>query len=373
MAALSRQIDRLADLVNLPTGVLIVVLAALAALGVGTLVRLGATSRLPRDKGRALRLRLRSWWILFLVLAAAVIIGPAAVIALFLAASLLALREFNTIARAGAGAPVRPAPPQWAWIFAPAQYALIYLGLGAAALAFIPVGAVLALTVIATLAPRSAAGVPRAGGATPDTGAALAPRGFLRAAGAATWSAMLLIYFVSHAPMLLTAPPAPGLDLAGGLGLLVYLMILTETNDISQALWGRRFGRRKVVPRISPGKTWEGLLGGGLTTVVLAIALAPLLTPWAPAPPDPDATGVAPAGLLVWWLWPAVVGLILCPAGFLGDIAMSALKREAGVKDSGDLLPGQGGMLDRIDSLTFTAPVFYYLMLAALPAVETVS
>ncbi|MDN3719907.1 phosphatidate cytidylyltransferase [Roseibium salinum] len=101
------------------------------------------------------------------------------------------------------------------------------------------------------------------------------------------------------------------------------------------------FGRRKIIPGVSPNKTWEGFLGGVATTFVLAIVTAPLVTPF-------DLAHAAAAGLLI----PV--------AGFIGDVTVSALKRDLGVKDTGSLIPGHGGILDRIDSLTYTAPLFFH-------------
>ena len=135
-------------------------------------------------------------------------------------------------------------------------------------------------------------------------------------------------------------------------------MLLTESNDIAQALWGRQLGRHKVTPQVSPHKTWEGLLLGISTTVLLAIALAPLLTPLH-AGPSRESLRVE-LGFPV--VWSALAGVAIAVSGFFGDITMSAVKRDVGIKDSSSLLPGQGGMLDRIDSLTFTAPVFFYFV-----------
>jgi phosphatidate cytidylyltransferase len=137
------------------------------------------------------------------------------------------------------------------------------------------------------------------------------------------------------------APLGATAALLGGPALVLYLVFLTQFNDVAQFLFGKSFGRHKVVPKVSPGKTWEGLLGGVATTVTLAVVLAPWLTPLRRA--ESVAAGV-------------MIGL----GGFLGDIVISALKRDLGIKDSGSLLPGHGGILDRIDSLTYTAPLFFH-------------
>src|ERR1044072_6815981 len=134
-------------------------------------------------------------------------------------------------------------------------------------------------------------------------------------------------------------PRAP--PLLGGPALVLYLVFLTQFNDVAQFLWGKALGRRKVVPKVSPNKTLEGLLGGLATTILLAVVLAPWLTPLLRR--EAVAAGV-------------IIGL----GGFIGDVVISALKRDLGIKDSGSLLPGHGGILDRIDSLTYTAPLFFH-------------
>ncbi|MFO7892193.1 MAG: phosphatidate cytidylyltransferase [Longimicrobiales bacterium] len=141
------------------------------------------------------------------------------------------------------------------------------------------------------------------------------------------------------------------------LGWLVLLLVLTELNDIAQAFWGRTLGRRRMTPVLSPKKTWAGFWGGVVTTTAAAVLIAPYLTDYGRGiPPGAGALADAPA-----WLWPAVLGVLVAPAGVAGDLLASRLKRRAGVKDSGRLLPGQGGVLDRLDSLTGTAPVFWVL------------
>jgi len=141
---------------------------------------------------------------------------------------------------------------------------------------------------------------------------------------------------------LLVLPVSEGFS-AGGAGLVLYLVFLTQFNDVSQFVWGKMLGKHKIIPRVSPNKTWEGFLGGVCTTTLLAMLLSTVLTPL--------TLGMS-----------AIAGLIISTAGFIGDVTVSALKRDIGVKDSGSLLPGHGGILDRIDSLTYSAPLFFHFI-----------
>jgi len=164
--------------------------------------------------------------------------------------------------------------------------------------------------------------------------------GFLRSAGTLHWGLMMTVFSVSHVAYLRVLSDRVN-PLGGGAALVLYLVFLTEGNDVAQFLWGKSTGRRRVVPTVSPNKTWGGLLGGVGTTIALGTLIAPWLTPFTPA----EAAGAS-----------ALVGL----SGFIGDVVISAVKRDLGIKDSGTILPGHGGILDRIDSLTYTAPLFFH-------------
>jgi len=164
-------------------------------------------------------------------------------------------------------------------------------------------------------------------------------------------TAVLLTVYAPSWAAFLAALPAESNPRAGGLGWLVYLVVLTELNDISQAGWGRRLGRRPLAPVLSPAKTWGGLVGGLLTTSLAAVALAPVLTPW------------LEGGWRGAW-WPALVGALVSAAATVGDLTVSAYKREADAGPSGRTVPGQGGVLDRLDSLLFAAPVLFVLVWA---------
>ena len=166
--------------------------------------------------------------------------------------------------------------------------------------------------------------------------------GFLRAVGTLSWGLMMTVFTLSHMAWLLVSGDAVN-PVAGGIGLLFFLVVLTQFNDVAQYCWGKLLGRHKVTPTVSPKKTWEGLIGGVVTTTALAAAAGPYLTP-------------------MDWRWSVLAGAILGVAGFFGDITLSAVKRDLGVKDTGGLIPGHGGILDRVDSLTYAAPAFVHFV-----------
>ena len=162
--------------------------------------------------------------------------------------------------------------------------------------------------------------------------------GYIRAVGTVSWGLMMTVFTISHMAFLLFAM-GPANPVAGGAGLLFFLVFIAQFNDVAQFTWGKLFGKHKITPTVSPKKTWEGFLGGAFTSIVVAAIIGPYLTPM-------DI------------VWSGVAGAIIAVAGFLGDITESAVKRDLGVKDAGQLIPGHGGVLDRIDSLTYAAPVF---------------
>lgn len=158
---------------------------------------------------------------------------------------------------------------------------------------------------------------------------------------------------LAAAGVVLLPPPSNPPD--AHLGWFVLLVVLTEFNDSAQAWSGRAWGTHHMTPKLSPNKTWEGLVGGVAATACVAGLIAPLLTPYGRELPF---GGAAPGPV---WAWSVGLGVVLGLGGAAGDLLGSLLKRHAGVKDSGDLIPGQGGVLDRLDSLTVTAPLFLAL------------
>jgi phosphatidate cytidylyltransferase len=271
----------------------------------------------PERDHTELLLRIRTWWLIIVLLFVALLLSRGTAIVFFGLISYLAFKEFITLI------PTRRADHRvlfWAYLAIPLQYFWAYIEWYGMFIIFIPIYMFLALPVRMLLRGQT--------------------EGFLKAAGTLHWALMTTVLSLSHLAYLLVLPEQ-GAGKPGGVGLVLYLISLTEINDIAQYLWGKSCGRSRVVPTVSPNKTWAGLVGGVATTTLLAWLLAPLLTP---------ITG----------LHAPLVGALIGVAGFFGDICISAVKRDIGIKDTGNMLPGHGGILDRVDSLTFTAPLFFH-------------
>lgn len=263
--------------------------------------------------------RIRSWWIIVTIFTVAMVMSRNVSVVFFAFVSFLALKEYLSIV------PTRRADRRvlfWAYLSIPLQYYWVAQAWYGMFIIFIPVYVFLLLPMRMVII-----------GETKE---------FLRAAGTLHWGIMTLVFGLSHIAYLLVLPEAknPG---AGGAGLVLFLVFLTQFNDVAQYVWGKMLGSHKIIPKVSPNKTWEGFLGGVATTTALALLLSSWLTPM--------TVTVA-----------AVAGLLISVAGFIGDVTISALKRDIGLKDSGSMLPGHGGILDRIDSLTYTAPLFFHFI-----------
>lgn len=313
-----------------PLGV--VTLTALGAMLIGSAIRI-VSLRSATPERRTQRLAsLRTWWILIGLVLFAAWVGPTAITLLLAIASSLALDEFLKLTMPEFSVRVRRS---WIALIVGTTYGLIAL---APAIDF---RAIVPLVIVASLV------VPHL---ISDS-----PRRYLDHVGHALWGAIVLAWGVAHAAWLV-ARDVPASDPETRIGWFLTLVLLTEANDIAQAIVGRALGRHKILPTVSPHKTWEGLCGGLLITTLLAGALQFALQ-LAPLSSLGTASTVSP--------WLAMLGgLIIAGCGFIGDLNISCIKRDVGVKDGSELLPGMGGMVDRIDSLSFTAPVFL-LWLAA--------
>ncbi len=261
--------------------------------------------------------RIRSWWVMVALFTLAFLVNRETALVFFGLVSFLALKEYLSLI------PTRRADHRvlfWAYLTIPFQYYWAGIEWYGMFIIFVPVYAFLFIPMRMVLIGET--------------------DGFLRAAGTLHWGVMIAVFSLSHIAYLLVLPLA-GNPVAGGAGLVFFLVVLTQLNDVFQYLWGKLLGRNKVIPKVSPNKTWEGLVGGILSTTALATALAPWLTPLS-------------------MMEAVFAGVLISVAGFMGDVTISALKRDLKVKDSGSMLPGHGGILDRVDSLTYTAPLFFH-------------
>jgi phosphatidate cytidylyltransferase len=305
------------NLIALPVSVQIAFMVISGLLALASLISIALVRAKPERDYTELRLRIKTWWLIVAVFAVAVLFNRTVSVVVLGFVSFLAFKEYLSLV------PTRRADHRvlfWAYLAIPIQFYWVWMGWYGMFIIFIPVFMFLVLPMRMILIGET--------------------QGFLRAIGTLHWGLMITVFGLSHAAFMLVLPAE--INPAGGaMGLLIYLVFLTEINDVAQYLWGKSFGKRKISPKVSPNKTVAGFLGGLLTTTALAVVLAPFLTPLARY----EALG---AGVLI--------GL----GGFVGDVTISALKRDIGVKDSGSLLPGHGGILDRLDSLTYTAPLFFH-------------
>jgi phosphatidate cytidylyltransferase len=293
------------------------VLWSLGAIGTVLSIATLAVYLVPAFQKIELQQRLNSWCWIVAIFVVTLVVNRSISIFLFWLLSFLAFKEYISLI------PTRLSDRRvlfWAYLASIIQYYWISIHWYVMFLIFVPVYTFLFLPLRMVISGET--------------------EGFLKAIGTLQWGLMLTVFSLGHLAYLLVLPDR-GNPVAGSAGLVVYLVFLTEINDIAQYIWGKSLGRHPVTPTVSPNKTWEGLIGGVATTTSLAIAIAPWLTPFD-------------------WIHALGVGLIVSCAGFIGDVTISALKRDLGVKDSGTIIPGHGGILDRIDSLTYTAPLFFH-------------
>jgi phosphatidate cytidylyltransferase len=262
--------------------------------------------------------RIRAWWKMSAIFALAILIGRVGSLILFGIISFLAMREYMTLV------PTRRGDHRtlfWSFfVIMPLQYYLIGIQWYGLFAIMIPVLACIFIP--------------------PSIAIAGDTEHFLERAAKIQFGIMVCAYSLSHAPalLLLKIPGFEGHDAR----LLLYLVIVDQMSDVLQYVWGKLIGKTTIAWRVSPNKTWEGFVGGVLSATALGTAL--------------------------WWATPftplesAGMSLMICILGFAGSLVMSAIKRDIGIKDFGVVTEGQGGILDRIDSLCFSAPIFFHLV-----------
>ncbi|CNE23008.1 phosphatidate cytidylyltransferase [Yersinia nurmii] len=265
-----------------------------------------------------LNARIRAWWLMCIISVLAMALGTIGSVVLFALMSFFALRECITLT------PTRRGDHEalfWCFfIMLPVQYLLVGMEAYGIFAVFIPVYAFLFIPTRIAL--------------SGDT------QHFLERTAKIQWSMMIAVYCISHAPALLMLN-IPGYE-NQNIKLLLFLMIVVQLSDVLQYVFGKLFGKRPIVPKLSPNKTVEGFIGGILSASLIGASL--------------------------WWATPfsfwqaGLISLLITLLGFAGGLCMSAIKRDRGIKDFGAMIEGHGGMMDRIDSLCFAAPVFFHVV-----------
>ena len=307
------------SVLGLPPNVVYATLGIYALLIIATLIVAALRWRNPGERYAELSARTSSWWWMIGAFTLAVLLNQTVAVIFLAFISYLALKEYLSLI------PTRRIDRTvllFAYLAIPIQFYWAATDWYGMFIVFIPVWMFLFFPALMALRGET--------------------EGFLRAVGTLSWGLMITVFTLSHMAMLLVSGDAAS-PVAGGVGLLLFLVVLTQFNDVAQYTWGKLFGRHKVTPTVSPKKTWEGLVGGIATTIAVAALIGPYLTP-------------------MDWQWSALAGGIIGMAGFLGDTTISAVKRDLGVKDTGGLIPGHGGILDRVDSLTYAAPAFVHFI-----------
>ena len=294
-------------------GGLIVTLIIASAVSYVLKRKFGATSVIEN-----LEARVNAWWIMILVIFAAAALGFYGVIMLFFVVAFMALREFLSLIYIRRGDHI--ALVACFYVILPIQFILVAIDWFSMFTIFIPVYAFLFLPILSAL-----------------QGDAVH---FLDRSTKVQWAIMIAVFCISHIPAVLTLD-IEGFE-GGNIMLMIFLILVVQASDVLQYIWGKLFGKHKIAPTLSPSKTVEGFVGGVISASVLA-GLLYGLTPFTPA----EA---------------ALIGFVICMMGFLGGLVMSAIKRSMGVKDWGNMISGHGGMLDRMDSLCFAAPIFFHLV-----------
>lgn len=289
-------------------------------LGVSTAIGMVLKARVKTEAGQLvvqnLNARIRAWWVMVSIFAFTFLLGNVATLVLFGLISFLAMREYLSLTPTNPGD--RAALSVAFFVLVPVQYWLVGTDWYGLFSVFLPVYAFLLLPALSAL------------GEDTDE--------FLERNARLQWGVMVTVFCLSHVPALLL------LNIEGYEGnatLIFFLLLVVQLSDVFQYICGKMFGRTKVAPVVSPSKTLEGLIGGGLIATAIGAAM--------------------------WWITPftlwqaAGMSFVIVLMGFLGGLVLSAVKRSLGAKDWGTMIQGHGGMLDRMDSVCFAAPVFFHL------------
>jgi phosphatidate cytidylyltransferase len=269
----------------------------------------------PKEFLKPIKDRVKSWWVIF-AFVTIMIVGPRELsFTMFGIISLMAFRELSSKLNISH---LQRRTLRIAYIAIPVQFYFAYARMFVPFLVFIPVGMTLLLPFRSILEDQSEES--------------------LRTFSQLQWSLLLTVFSLSHISYLMSL----GQDDQMAKGMIFFLIVITQLNDVCQFIFGKLFGKRKISPLISPNKTWAGMLGGIAGSVALGYFFRDLL----------------PLTLIQTLVLAALIAIF----GFFGDLNISAIKRDLKIKDMSDLIPGHGGIMDRVDSLIFSNLVFFYLI-----------
>jgi phosphatidate cytidylyltransferase len=283
----------------------------------GFVLSLRATSDAHKSVIENLNTRIKAWWFMVFLLGLAFWLGHKAVILLFAFCSFGALREFVTLTNARRA-------DHWTlatlfFIVLPLQYHLVWTDWYGFFAILIPVYVFLLTPIISAVRGET--------------------ENFLVRVAEVQWAAMITIYCISYVPAILN------LNLINyenqNILLIAFLVIVVQSSDVLQYTWGKLIGKTKIAPKLSPSKTVEGFVGGVVSATLL--------------------------GACLWWITPfsffqaGLMAFVISLLGFFGGLVMSAIKRDRGIKDWGHSIAGHGGYIDRLDSVIFSAPIFFHL------------
>jgi len=297
----------------LTTGIVVVILALAAT------VYLILQKRKPSQGLKKIGSRIWSWWILAGVFILALIFDRAFMLLFLAFVSYLALKEYLSIV------PTRRADRRilfLAYLIIPVQFFIIWQNWYLLFLSLIPVFIFVVIPLGMALSGE--------------------PHGFLKAHGTLSWGLMATVFSLGHLAYFFVLPDVVN-PVAGGSGLFLFVVSLTLLNDAAQFGLGKTVGGPKIAPKISTTRTWAGLIGGTISTGFIAWLVAPMLTPF---------TAIEAIG----------AGMLIALGGVIGYLIVSAIKGDLQLKDRGTMVMGRGGVLNRIDSLIFTGPIFFHFV-----------
>ena len=294
-------------------GLIVLAVLVIASIVVATLSRIK-----PHKDYSELASRVWAWWIMAAIFFAIIVAPTRVSLVFFVFLSFWAMKEYVNLLKtrtADHGSLILTffaIPIQYFWIaLSPPWYGMFII--------FIPVYMFLFLPVRLVLSKETT--------------------GFVASASQIQWGLMTFVFGLSHLAFLLTMPAIAG-SISSGRTLVLFVVFVVEMSDVLQYVWGKTLGRHKIIPTVSPNKTWEGFIGGIASAILLSLLIR-FLTPFSIAET-------------------ILVSFLITVAGFCGGAVMSAVKRDFGVKDFGSVIPGHGGMLDRVDSLCYAAPIFFH-------------